>query len=157
MNPEASDLIRAQGSHLDRQGIGLHDRPLLLALRGVKETQEVAQFVGQDATHSLGSSPQGSAGDAAGLHSKKDPVRDACRRETSGDARREAHGLALGAVDKVAAVEAGGEDQGWPLEIRREEAGQTTPRKELSHYKSGPVDIYLAEIDLAAESKSAAF
>ena len=40
---------------------------------------------------------------------------------------------------------------------RREEAGQITPRKELSHYKSGPVAIYVAEIDLAAESKSAAF
>ncbi|MEC9379165.1 MAG: hypothetical protein VX528_09375, partial [Candidatus Latescibacterota bacterium] len=41
--------------------------------------------------------------------------------------------------------------------LRREEAGQITPRKELSHYKSGPVDIYVAEIDLAAEGKSLAF
>lgn len=41
--------------------------------------------------------------------------------------------------------------------LRREEAGQITPRKELSNYKSGPVDIYVAEIDLAAEGKSLAF
>ena len=41
--------------------------------------------------------------------------------------------------------------------LRREEPGQVTPRKELSHYKNGPADIYVAEIDLAAENKAAAF
>jgi len=41
--------------------------------------------------------------------------------------------------------------------LRREEPGQVPPGYELAHYKTGPVDILVAEIDLAAENVAASF